>query len=126
MQYEKRRYDPILLALLNMLGVASLIGVIYCLYALLGGLESINKTDVALYLVWFSVSVLSVYVMRMGDIWGAYALGIATVAITIYDLVRGMASVEGALLGILVMLIIYSYLKETTPLDESEKTHSAA
>ena len=126
MQYIKRHYDPILLASLNMLGIASLLGFLYCVIALLSGNTGFAKTDVALYLVWFGISVLSVYVMRLGDIWGAYALGIATVAITIYDFVRGMASVEGALLGILVMLIIYSYVKETTPLDESEKTHSAA
>lgn len=124
MQYIKRHYDPILLASLNMLGIASLLGFLYCLIVLLSGASGFAKTDVALYMVWFGVSVLSVYVMRLGDIWGAYALGIATVAITIYDLVRGMASLEGAMLGILVMLIIYYYITTATPLDVLEARHS--
>ncbi|MDQ7025880.1 MAG: hypothetical protein Q9P01_19520 [Anaerolineae bacterium] len=124
MSSGKQHYDPILLATLNMLGVASLIGVSYCLFALLSGLQPINQTDVALYLLWFTISVLSVYVMRLGDIWGAYALGIATGAITIYDFARGMATLGGATLGILVILIIYSYIQETTPL--GDRTQNAA
>jgi hypothetical protein len=37
MQSIKRHNDPILLALLNMLGVASLIGFLYCVFAFLSG-----------------------------------------------------------------------------------------
>jgi hypothetical protein len=120
MEYNERHYDPTVLSMVNMLGIASFIGLLYCVIALLSDYPSIDKFDAALYMVWFGIGMLSVSVMRRGDIRGAYALEIATVAITIYDLVRGMATLGGALLGILVMLIIYSYIKTTIPLDEAE------
>jgi hypothetical protein len=120
MQYLKRQYDPILLAIINMLGAASLMGFLYCLAVLLHGIPGFAKTDVTLYLVWFGISMLSVYVMKKGDIWGAYALGIATVAITIYDLARGMATIGGATLGTIVMLIVISYIRTATPIDEMD------
>jgi hypothetical protein len=115
MQYIKRHIDPILLAFMDMLGAASLLGFLYCLVALLHGTMESTKTDIALYLLWFAVSLLSVYVMRKGDIWGAYALGIATVAIAVYDLVRGMATIGGATLGGLVIAIVVSYILTATP-----------
>lgn len=120
MQYLKRHYDPILLAIINMLGVASLMGFLYCLAVLLHGIPGLAKTDVALYLVWFGISLLSVYVMKKGDIWGAYALGIATVAITIYDLARGIATIGGATLGATVMTVVVMYIKTATPIDKED------
>jgi len=120
MQYLKRHYDPILLAIINMLGAASLMGFLYCLAVLLHGINGLVQTDVALYLVWFGISLLSVYVMKKGDIWGAYALGIATVAITIYDLARGIATVGGATLGISVMTVVVMYVKTATPIDNED------
>ena len=121
MQYVKRHYDPVLLALINMLGAASLLGFLYCLVALLHDTTMV-KTDVALYMVWFAVSMLSVYVMRKGDIWGAYALGIATVAITVYDLARGMAKIGGATLGGIVIAIVVSYILTATPEEHEDLT----
>jgi hypothetical protein len=120
MEDTKRRFDPSVLALVNLLGIVSGFGFFYCLFALLSDYQAIVKMDAALYLVWFGISMLSVSVMRRGDKRGAYALGIATGAITLYDLARGMATLGGALLGILVLLIVYSYIKTTTPLDASD------
>jgi hypothetical protein len=122
MQYTKRYLDPVLIAFLNMLGVISFMGLLYCMVALLSGKQGIERTDAALYMVWFSISILSVYVMRLGDVWGAYALGIATLAISVYDLVWGVATLEGAMLGILMMFIIYTYIKATPRLVEQEET----
>lgn len=120
MQYLKRQYDPTLLAIINMLGLASLMGFLYCLTVLLHGMSSFSKTDVTLYLLWFGISLLSVHVIKKGDIWGAYTLGIATVAITIYDLARGMATIGGATLGGLVMLIVISTIKTATAINEKD------
>ena len=111
MQVVERHNDPILLALLNMLGVASLVGFLYCVLALLIGVHGRATIDICFYLIWFSVSMLSVVGMRAGSIWGAYALGIATGAITIYDFVKGNATIGGATLGILVVLIVALFIR---------------
>lgn len=120
MRSARRKIDPVLLAFMNMLGAASLMGFLYCVVVLLHGTSGVESTNVALYMVWFALSLLSVYAMRKGDIWGAYALGIATVAITFLDLASGMATIGGATLGGLVIAIVVSYILTTTPGDEHD------
>lgn len=113
MQTVKRYDDPLLLALLNLLGFISTMGFLLCVIVLLHGQPNFGHSGVTIYAVWFAISVLSVYVMRQGDIWGAYALGIATIAITLYDIVNGVATLGGAILGILVIMILIMYGKAT-------------
>jgi hypothetical protein len=120
MQYLKRHYDPNLLAIINMLGAASLMGFLYCLAVLLHGVSGFAITDITLYMLWFAISLLSVYVMKKGDIWAAYALVIATVAISIYDLARGTATIGGATLGATVMLTAFTYIRTATVIDEED------
>jgi hypothetical protein len=120
MQYLKRHYDPNLLAIINMLGAASLMGFLYCLAVLLHGVSGFAITDITLYMLWFAISLLSVYVMKKGDIWAAYALVIATVAISIYDLARGTATIGGATLGATVMLTAFTYIRTATVIGEED------
>jgi hypothetical protein len=120
MQSAKRKIDPILLAFINMLGAASLMGFLYCLVVLLHGTSGLEGTYVALYMMWFALSLLSAYAMRKGDIWGSYALGIATVAITFLDLASGRATIGGATLGGLVIAIVASYILTATRGDEHD------
>jgi len=119
MQYIKRHYDKRLLATLNLLGVISLLGFLTCLVVLLHGAVTFTAIDITLYMVWFATSWLSVLVMKKGDIWGAYVLGIATIAITLFDLVHNRGSLGGAILGTLVMYIVFMYIKTATPIDET-------
>ena len=111
MQNNNRRYNLDLLAILNMLGIASLLGFLYCLTVLLHGSFVFDQTSIVLYLLWFAVAYLSVSAMKHGDKWGAYALAVATVAITIYDLVNGFATIGGAMLGFTVMCIVMGYIQ---------------
>lgn len=111
MQNNNRRYNLDLLALLNMLGIASLLGFLYCLTVLLHGAFIFDQTSVVLYLLWFAIAYLSVSAMKQNDRWGAYALALATVAITIYDLVNGFATIGGAMLGFSVMCIVMGYIQ---------------
>lgn len=113
-----RRYDSNLLAILNMLGIASILGFLYCLTVLLHGSFNMEPSSIVLYMLWFVISFISVSLMKQGDHWGAYALGIATLAITIYDLVNGFATIGGAVLGITVMLIIIGFIR-TSPQAQS-------
>jgi len=120
MQTVKRHYDPILLALLNMLGIISAVGFLYCIAVLLLGVANANKLDTMMYAIWFAISLQSVISMQRGDLWGAYALGAATIGLTVYDLVNGNASLGGALLGLLVILIVVIYL-HAAPLKNSDE-----
>jgi hypothetical protein len=110
MQTNKRFNNPTLLVLLQMLGALSVTGFLYCLIILLHGVGTGAQADIVLYLVWFAVSVLSVYVMRRGDVWGAYALAIATILVGLYDITRNMATIGGASLGVMVMLLVLDYV----------------
>ncbi|MGJ3237326.1 MAG: hypothetical protein ACFE0Q_01335 [Anaerolineae bacterium] len=105
-----KRYDPNLLATLNMLSVASILGFLYCLMVLLHGSYFTEITSVILYMIWFGICWLSVTLMKQDDPWGAHALGTATIAITIHDVVNGVATIGGAILGTLVMIIVTVYL----------------
>jgi hypothetical protein len=122
MRNIKRRYEPNLLATLNILGIASLVGFLYCLTVLLHGTYYLDTTSIVLYMVWFCICWLSVTVMKRGDIFGAYALGIATIAVTIYDIVSGFATIGGALLGTIVILIIWDYIRSTSQHDNTMET----
>lgn len=122
MQSINRRYDPILLATLNLLGVASLMGFLYCLIVLLHGSYVFETTAIMLYMLWFAICGLSVSIMKKGDISGAYALGIATIGITIYEFMNGLATIGGAISGTLVILIIINYIKMTINNDSQQET----
>ena len=113
MRNLNRHYDPNLLAIMNLLGAASLMGFLYCLFVLLHGGFMLDPSAVFLYLLWFAISFISVHLMKRGDVWGAYALGIATLALSIYEIVRGTASIGGAALAAFVMLLLISYIKGT-------------
>ena len=114
MQDIKRQLDPTLLAILNLLGIVSIMGLVYCMLILLHGTFFIATTDLTLYLIWFAISYLSISIMKKGDIWGAYALGIATFVVTLYDLTQGHATLGGAMLGITVLSIVTYYIKAAT------------
>ena len=70
MQNNNRRYNLDLLAILNMLGIASLLGFLYCLIVLLHGSFIFDQTSVVLYLLWFGVAYLSAASMKHGDVLG--------------------------------------------------------
>ncbi len=111
MQVSKKQSDPTLKAILHLLSIVSLMGFLYCLLVLLHGAFVIETTDVTLYLIWFGISYLSANIMKHGDILGAFALGIATIAITVYDLIHGQATLGGAMLGLVVLTIIIMYVR---------------
>jgi len=120
MSLVKRDERTMLTATLNLLGVISLTGALYCLYTLLHGGILNPSTDITLYMVWFTISWLSVTVMKTGDIWGAYALGIATGIVGIYDLMQGAATIGGATLGAMIFIIISLYMA-STPDDSNQQ-----
>ncbi len=111
MRNVEQQYDPIVLAAINMLGAASVIGVLLCVAAFLHDRTG-TGTELSVYFIWFSVSAISTYLMRRGDRWGAYALVFVTVLVGVYDLARGIATLGGAMLALLVITIVIAYLQQ--------------
>ncbi len=108
--HQQQPRDPLLLAFVRTLGAVSVVGFIYCAIILLHGSYEGVLLNAAVYALWFGVAYLCATSMLRGDAWGAYILVIATLSVTIYDIVSGLATVGGACLGGLVLMIVYSYL----------------
>lgn len=123
MRNVDQQYDPIVMAAINMLGAASLIGVLLCAAALLHD-NMANGVELGVYFIWFSVSATSAYMMRKGDHWGAYALALVTVLVGVYDLARGTATMGGAMLALLVITIVIAYLQQDSWYQEDDKVTS--
>jgi hypothetical protein len=123
MRNVEQQYDPIVLAAINMLGAASIIGVLLCVAAFLHDRMG-NGAELGVYFIWFSVSAVSAHLMRQGDRWGAYALVLVTVLVGLYDLARGIATLGGAMLALLVITIVIAYLQQGNWLDQEDRVAS--
>ena len=105
--------NALLESVLHLLEFASIMGLLFCGLVLTHGSLATEIAQVAVYAIWFLISVMSVHLMQRGDRWGAYSLGAATLAVTFYDIIQGYGTLGGALLGILVTMIIIIYLRYT-------------
>lgn len=115
----ERTHPPLLEAALRLLLIASIVGLLYCflIVSQMAGIALDN--GMWLYVIWFAIAALSTYMMLNDDIWGAYALAIVTLAVTVFDIVRGAATIGGASLGLLVAIIIVGYIRSVqSPAEE--------
>jgi hypothetical protein len=110
--YLDSNHDPIILATLRLLEFISFVGVIYCAMGLMIGDFIVPEASLALYGAWFILCVEATEAMIQGLRWGARLLGGATLFITAVDLVRGEATLGGATLGILILMLIVAYLRD--------------
>lgn len=110
--YLDSKHDPVILATLRVLEFISFVGVIYCAFGLMMKDFVIADTSLALYGAWFILSVESTEAMIQGWRWGAGLLGGATLFITIADMMRGEATLGGATLGLLILVLIVAYLRD--------------
>lgn len=120
-----RPANPILATLINLLAIAAAVGFMITIVALFSG-TSDDSTQIVVYMIWFAVALLSAYAMHIGDVWGAYALGIATVGVTLYDFVQGSATIGGATLGLAVMFIVVDYITSHQPLETAHERETAS
>jgi len=110
--YLDSDHDPIVLATLRLLEFVSFVGVLYCAMGLMMGGFVINEASLALYGAWFILCVEATEAMVQGWRWGAGLLGGVTLFITIVDLMRGSATLGGATLGLLILILIIAYLRD--------------
>ena len=112
----------ILSSILQLMELVSLIGLLFCGLLLTHGPLAMDLAQVMVYAVWFLMSVVSIHLVQRNDRWGAYSLAAATVAVTLFDMIKGHASLGGAVLGLLVMVIVIAYLRFSRSNFESEST----
>lgn len=109
------QHDPVIIATLRILEFVSLVGVIYCAAGLLVEGFMIPKASLALYGAWFILCVEATEAMIHGWYWGAALLGGSTLLITVADILRGEATLGGAMLGVLILILIVAYVRDYPP-----------
>jgi len=119
-KHNRRKHDPIIIATLRILEFVSLVGVIYCAVGLLVEGFVVPRVSLALYGAWFILCVEATEAMIQGWYWGVALLGGSTLFITVADLIRGEATLGGAMLGILILILIVAYLRDYPPNYEEE------
>lgn len=109
----RRKRAPEFSALLSLMEVVSVLGVIYILLVLARqqSIIPIQREILVLYGVWFLVSGVSVYGILKWKKWGVYALAASTAVVTVVDVLRGTASLGGASLGLVVVVVLAVYLR---------------
>lgn len=118
MNTHKRQLDPTLSELIRAFQMVTVLGYVYCMAVLLLDANSNAVIPTAVYALWFVIAGLSAHVMLKGDLAGVYGVGISTALLTVYDIVRGAATLGGATLGLLVLFMMVYYLVGTTPARE--------
>lgn len=119
-EHNNQKHDPTIVATLRILEFVALVGVIYCAVGLLIEGFVIPKASLALYGAWFILCVESTEAMVHGWNWGAALLGGATLLITVADIVRGEATLGGAMLGTLILILIVAYFRDYSPIQTDE------
>lgn len=119
MKYLNRKDRTTLIGLVaEMLYFAFVVGALYSFYRFI-----FIETDFVwlLYGTWFALSASSILAMLLNQPWGAYALGAITTIITIVDLVRGVSLLPGAVVGLLVLWVILTFIRQDYTVNEDEQ-----
>jgi len=108
-----RKRSTELTAILGIFEVVSLLGLVYCALVLAGvqNAQPMPAWRLMIYGAWFGVSAVSVYAMLHWKRWGAYGLAVATLVVTVVDIVKGFATWGGASLGLIVAVLVAAYLR---------------
>lgn len=113
-QNRPRRHDPMLSSTLGVLVVVSVFGLVYCILILTNaGAARMTALQLLLYTGWFAVSAVSAYAMLHWKLWGVFALGAATLIVTVVDILNDWATWGGATLGLLITFILVAYLRQS-------------
>lgn len=88
----------------------AVLGLIYCLIALVSSGSRDNDTRLLVYATWFALAISSIDGILAFAKAGAYILVGATLAVTIYDIAMGYANLGGAMLGALVAFVVATYV----------------
>jgi len=113
-QYYENAHNPIIFATLRILEFIAMMGIINCALALLMDGYIIPDESLVLYGAWFILCIESTEAMIRGWRWGAYLLGGSTLLMTVAELIRGEASIGGAIMGIVIAFLVVAYLREDT------------
>lgn len=110
--YDNADHDPLIPVTVRILQWVALAGAVFCAISLAVGNSVIPMVNLAIYGAWFIVCVEACEAMIRGWRWGAYLLAGATLFITILDIVRGEATLGGASLGAIILVLVVAYLRD--------------
>lgn len=115
-------YDPVLMAFVRLMHLVAIAGFIYSGFVLLNEATTSESLPIAIYALWFGAGMICTTAMLRGDVWGAYMLIINVVSLSVYEIVRQTATLGGALLALLVLLVAGIYIRSavSTPSPTTE------
>lgn len=105
------RHNPELRAVLRLFQLIAALGLVVSVATLVRPSASNAGWRQLLYTTWFAIAVVSVEAILHWIKAGVYALGLATLIVTIVDVFAGVATPGGASLGLLVAFILFVYLR---------------
>ena len=107
----ERKHDPTVQSILLLIGAVSALGLAYSLLVL-AGYQTTSETGSqwAVYGLWFATSIACIAGILHWKRWGVYGFAVATVGISVYNVVRGTATLGGASMALLVTFALFSAL----------------
>jgi hypothetical protein len=110
MQTLRNRHTPEMRVMLRTLQIVALAGLVIGIVTLAKATAPYAEWRLMLYISWFAIAVISAEAILYWLKAGVHALLGMTLLVTLIELVSGSASLGGASLGLLMIVILVGYL----------------
>lgn len=110
---QERQRGCTFLVFLWLIQVFFLLGAVLGVMALLGLQEvpPMPRWQLIFYTIYFAVGAVCAYAIYEWKRWGVYGLAAASMVVVIVNILRGTATLEGALFGLLFALALAFYIR---------------
>lgn len=110
---EERKRGCLFLVLLWLMQVFFTLGAVLGVMALLGLQEMppMPRWELVFYTIYFAVGAVCAYAIYAWKRWGVYGLAVASATLVAFNILRGRASLEGALFGLLFAVVLAVYIR---------------
>ncbi|RMG69723.1 MAG: hypothetical protein D6711_18925 [Chloroflexi bacterium] len=105
------KFSSELRILLRLIQIVAAISLMFGIATLARDTASIADWMLLLYLTWFTLAIVSIEAIFRWLKVGVYTLILATLVVTLVEILTGRATIGGASLGILVAYIIIVYIR---------------
>ncbi len=115
MTTERQRH-PVLIMTLGGLEVAALVGVVYCILALLG-MQACDLATCTLvyYTAFFAVSAICVLAILRWKRWGVVGLATTTATVAVIDLLQGASTMTDFMAVMILIAAAATLLRQAWP-----------
>lgn len=105
------KFNPELRTMLRLFQIVAAVSLMMGLATLARDTASIADWMLLLYLSWFTLAIVSIEAIFRYLKAGVYTLLLATLVVTLAEIIQGSATLGGASLGLLVIFIFTVYIR---------------